>query len=349
MRLLWRGAKWLAVSVVLLVVLLLMPVAYTEVACRGTPVPNSYQPLITDPAWQRAESRTLMTYPEWHIVHAYDDYAKVIAIGDPHDFAYLRAVAGFWQTLCPLARKSAEMGGVTTETKMTIYTIGVSFTAELLAKALYEETLGRLAALVRGTTRASLDDLSAGQAAAYAAFLQQTPWYKWDFNGDRAELASARSDGFRDRERALALGLEYSAKAAYARVIAQAVASVGADELRIRSVVTDLSAARLRLIDGVSVIAELPEGVVIETDRYREFTNILQRLAVAGADIAEIAGNDDILITTTGPNPDVEGPLYSFLRQGYGDWRHLRVLPVADLASQLRQLNGAQLEHVHDY
>jgi hypothetical protein len=26
--------------------------------------------------WQRPEGRTLMTYPEWHIVHAYEDYAE---------------------------------------------------------------------------------------------------------------------------------------------------------------------------------------------------------------------------------------------------------------------------------
>ena len=42
--------------------------------------------VLLDAEWQRAESRTLTTYPEWHIVHAYDDYARVITDGDPHEF-----------------------------------------------------------------------------------------------------------------------------------------------------------------------------------------------------------------------------------------------------------------------
>ena len=68
------------------------------------------------------------------------------------------------------------MGEITTDTKLTIYTIGVSFTAELLAKAAYEETLGRIATLIRGAARAPLDDVSAGQARDYAAVRQQVPW-----------------------------------------------------------------------------------------------------------------------------------------------------------------------------
>ena len=348
MRFLWRWLKRGVIAIVLLVLLLLFPVGYTEVACRGDATDAPYDPIITDPAWQRAESRTLMTYPEWHIVHAYDDYARVIATRDPHDFHYVKAVVGFWTALCPLSKASSAMGGVTTDSKMTIYTIGVSFTAELLAKALYEETLGRVVVNLRGRTRAPLDDLSAEQAADYAAFLQQVPWYKWDFGRDRAALSAAATGALRDRERTLALGLEYGAKAAYAQVIAQAVEGVGADELRIRSVVTGLSSAELAAFDGVAVIEERAEGVVIESDRYRIFTLLLKDLADAGGEIVEIAGNDEILFTLTSAAETVEGAVHSFRRQGYGDWRHLVVVPISDLAGRLRDLGGA-LEHVHDY
>ncbi len=348
MRFLWRWLKRGVLAVVLLVLILLAPVGYIELACQGDDNGAPYDPIIADPAWQRAESRTLMTYPEWHIVHAYDDYAKVIAAGDPHDFQYLKAVTGFWTALCPLSKASSAMGGVTTDSKMTIYTIGVSFTAELLAKALYEETFGRLAVFLRGPDRAPLDDLSADQAATYARFLQQTPWYKWDFASDRAQLSGSATNILRDRERALALGLEYRVKAAYAGVIEGAVAGVGADELRIRSVVVGLSRSELAAFEGVTIVEELPQGVLIETDRYRVFTGILANLADAGGELVEIAGNDEILFTLTSETPEAEGALYSFRRQGYGDWRHLVVVPVSDLASRLREVGGA-LEHVHDY
>ena len=115
-----------------------------------------------------------------------------------------------------------------------IYTIGVSFTAEMLMKAAYEETLGRVAVWLRGPERAELDEVSARQASDYARFLQQVPWYRWDFDRDRAELSAGA--GFRNAERRLALGLEYRAKAAYARVIAAAVAGMVPDALRMRVV-----------------------------------------------------------------------------------------------------------------
>ncbi len=343
----WIGRAFLLL--ILLVVLLLSPVGYVELACQKPVEANAKLPIITDPAWQRAESRTLMTYPEWHIVHVYDDYAKVIATADPHDFGYLQAMRGFWTTLCPLSEKSASLGGITSDSKTTIYTIGVSFTAELLAKAAYEETIGRIATWARGSTRAPLDDISARQAADYAAFLQQTPWYRWDFQRDKAELATAATDALRDRERALALGFEFSAKTSYAQVIAGAVADMGADELRLRSVVTGLSAEALAAAPDITVIETLPQGILIETDRYRVFTRILERLSADGANIVEIAGNDDILFTAISDQPTTDGALYSFPRQGYGDFRHLIVLPVTDLGERLRNLDSLRLEHVHDY
>lgn len=344
--------KWLGRGLVVVLVpilLLIAPVIWVEAACRGPIVADTHTPLLP-PEDQRAESRTLLTYPEWHIVHAYDDYARVISTDDPHDFGYFRAIRGFWSALCPLSRAAGAHGGATRETKMTLYTIGVSFTAELALKAAYEETIGRLATMVRGTSRAPLDDLSARQAAEYATFMQQTPWYKWHFRADAAALNAAATDAFRDRERAVALGIEYRTKAAYAGAIEAAVANVGADTLTIRSVVTGLSDADLQDVDGITVIGHIAQGTVIETPRYRTFTHILRDLANRGAEIVEIAGNDDILLTTLSQAPG-SATLFSFSRQGYGDWRNLRLVKVNELAEVLRAMSDGteRLEHVHDY
>ena len=344
--------RWLGRALLLLIVvvlLLLAPVGYVELACNGTPGEDTYQPIITEAEWQRDESRTLTTYPEWHIVHAYDDYAKVILDHDPHDYGYAKAVAGFWTSLCPLKERAAAMGGMTGESKMTIYTIGVSFTAELLAKAAYEETLGRIATWVRGDKRAVLDDVSARRAAEYATFLQQTPWYKWDFGEDMKILENEGGDGFRDRERRWALGNEAAVKALYAVQIEKAVAGIGADELRLRSVVGGLDEAALAGIEDVTVIGRRGDGIEIETDRYRAFTRLAEKIAAAGGDFIEIAGNDEILFTATSDQPAAEGALYSFARQGYGDYRHLIVLPVPEIANNLRNLGDMTLEHIHDF
>ncbi|QMU58923.1 MAG: hypothetical protein GKR98_12420 [Boseongicola sp.] len=345
----WWIVKRAVFALLVFVGVLLVPVGYTELSCQGSLTEETYDPLIVDPAWQRAESRTLLTYPEWHIVHAYDDYARVIRDGDPHEFAYLPAVVGFWSALCPLSVQAAEMGGISGDTKATIYTIGVSFTAEMLLKGLYEETVGRLVAWGRGPVKTPLDGLSASQAADYAKFLQQTPWYKYDFVSDARELSATATPLFRDRERWLALSVEYRGKALYGGVIEKAVANVGADALRMRSVVTGIDAEALAKVTGVQVIDVTPNGILIETDRYRAFTNLLRRLARLGVQFEEISGNDEILFTAISDGDTEEGAIHSFTRQGYWDYRHLILVPVTELTERIRNLDGLRLEHVHDY
>lgn len=345
-----RLLKRIGAGLLVVVIGLGAPVGYIELACRPGEGVSDYAAILP-PEQHRAEGRTLLTYPEWHIVHAYDDYAKVISTGDPHDYNYLPSIGGFWASLCSLSKASGPHGGFPSAFKSTVYTIGVSFTAELLAKGLYEETIGRVATWIRGETRAPLDDLTAQQAAQYAQFLQQVPWYEWDFSKDAAALKGSATEVFRDRERRVAVGLEYKAKAGYATAIAAAVANMEPDALRLRMVMTGLSAADLAAFDDVNVIAARAGGIEIETPRYRALTDLLLQWAKAGGDFVEIAGNDDILFTAKSQTPHLDGALHSFERQGYGDVRHLILVPVPELAEALRGMDGRglSLEHIHDY
>jgi hypothetical protein len=345
-----RFLKRVGGALLLLVIGLLAPVGYIELACRPVDGASDYLAILP-PEHHRAEGRTLLTYPEWHIVHAYDDYAKVISTDDPHDYRFLPSIGGFWTSLCSLSKASGPHGGFPTEFKSTVYTIGVSFTAELLAKALYEETVGRVSTWVRGENRAPLDDLTARQAAQYAQFLRQVPWYQWDFTRDAAALSDGATEVFRDRERRFAVGLEYRAKARYANMIAAAVANMEPDALRLRMIVSGLSADDLAAFDDVNIIATHPDGIEIDTPRYRELTGLLLQWAKSGGDFVEIAGNDDILFTVTSDVTQLDEALYSFGRQGYNDTRHLILLPVSDLAETLRGADerGLALEHIHDY
>ena len=347
---LWRYTKFLVLLGVMLVLGLLSPVLYVETICQGSGEPKPYDSLIAS-EFHRPEARTLMTYPEWNIVHAYEDYAEVIAKRDPHEFGFVRAVVGFWSSLCSLSMASSSYGNIDGPTKQMVYVIGVSFTAELLLKAAYEETLGRLFTAIRGNKRAPLDELSASHAKNYAKFLQQVPWYKWRFREDHAELREKATKAWRDTERRLALGIEYSMKASYADVIAEAVSQAGQDELTLRMIIRNVDLTFMEEFDQVNVLSVRPEGIEIETTRYRALTHLLQNWANAGADFVEISGNDDILITVLSQQPSIEGANYSILRQGFDDYRHLVVIKVADLADSLRTLQASRqrLEHIYDY
>jgi hypothetical protein len=79
----WLGRllRRLLLLALLLVLGLLSPVAYVELLCRPEGTAETGAVPILPPEHHRAESNTLLTYPEWHIVHAYEDYAAVIRRG----------------------------------------------------------------------------------------------------------------------------------------------------------------------------------------------------------------------------------------------------------------------------
>ncbi len=348
MRLIGTFLKRALQLLLMLVLTLAAPSLYVETMCRGSGEPAPANPLSSE---TRPEIRTLLTYPEWHIVHAYDDYAQVIDQDDPHDFGYLRAIAGYWSSLCTLTRASADLGEIDGPTRQLVHVIGVSFTFEMLMKGLYEETVGRVATMIRGPQQTRLDNMSALQAADYAAFLQQVPWYRYDFRGDAATLNAAATDAFRDQERAFALGLEHLTRAAYADVIAQAVAATGFDDLTLQMVVTGLTPSQIEAVEGVTILRDVQGGIEVETPRYRELTGILAGWADQGATFLDMAGNDQIMFTAISETEEFPDALASLRRQGYEDTRHVFLVPVTSLAEALRRLdaNGLTLEHIHDY
>ena len=358
MSLLWHVLRWPVAAMIPLLALLTAPIAYVEMACTGTTAAAPYRPIITEPAQQRAEANSYLTYPEWHIVYAYEGLAETLRSGDEHAFDYASAVTGFWNSYCPLNEAAQNHGGADAGTRQTIYVIGLSFTIEMLLKAAYEETIGRAFAWARGPEKTPQDRVIETQAADYAEFLHQTPWYKFPFDAARGSLwAAPLEHRARGWERRLGIGAEWLTKSAYAAVIGGAVAATGEAPLQIRSVVTGLSAQSLRSIRDLQVIDSSARQVIVETPRYARFTEILQEIAARRGTVVEIAGNDDVLVTvidtgkTTPALPDGATLLTSVTRDGFGDRRLLLDVKVPALTRVIAGLSEGplRLEHVHDY
>ena len=356
MRFLGKLLKWAVILVLLTIVGLATPIAYVEFSCHVPTTNTAYTPLIKDPEQQRREANTYLTYPEWHIVYAYDGLAEVLKNSDEYDFDYASSVWRFWESTCALTRVADAHGGADGNTRLMIYTIGASFTLEMALKGAYEETIGRIFAMVRGPVKSPQDMVAATMAADYAAFLRQTPWYKYDFQRMIDALWGIPIvDHWRGWERRLALGGEWKAKIFYADMIAAGVASVGEAKLTIQSVINGLDAARLGAIADVKVISDSPDGTVIETPRYARFTEILSQIARDGGTIREIAGNDDIMVALTLPEgEDYVGPgevIARLPREGFSSERVLIDTKVTDLARLLstRLPGDPGLEHVFDY
>ena len=345
-----RFFKWLGLALLALIAIIFGPILYVEFACRGEPLGQAEPAYITAPEDRRPEARTYMVYPEWHIVYAYEGYAETLRSDPPHGFGYISAVTGFWSSACGVKAKADELGEAGFNSKATIYTIGGSFTLEMLAKAAYEETLGRIFRLFGASPQ---DAIEAEMASDYAQFLQQVPWYKFDFDGWTTKLWDAPVEGIRSWERRLALGGEWKAKAAYARVIAQAVAAVGEDKLTMKIAVDGVTDTWLAGQPDVQIISTDP--LIAEVPRYRVFTTLTHEITKSGGTILEIAGNDDILISYLGETPpeitETAQIISDTPRASFRERRYLIATKVSDLTALIKLLSDQRggLEHIYDY
>ena len=132
-----RWAKRVAGALLVLVAVLSVPILWIEGVCTAPrdPAAPIRAPLVTDPGYARRASDSYLSFPEWHIVYAYEDLAGVLSGGDESNFAYGRQIMGFWRSLCGLSGVVSRRGDAAMDTRVRLYTIGWSFTAELGIKA----------------------------------------------------------------------------------------------------------------------------------------------------------------------------------------------------------------------
>jgi len=346
----------------LLAAFVLPPVLYIESACTG-PLPGlaanaPHRSLMPGAEGRRAEARTWLTYPEWYIVYSADSYGRFLAGGRPSAFPYVRHAAGFWSAYCAANRAAAGSPGSADATVM-LYTIGFSFTAEMLAKGAYETTLGRLFEWIGGW-RSAADRHGAAVQRSYGAFMHETPWYAFPFAGALSGLLATRdwSTPLRQLERVAALGTEYGAKALYGGLIGWASgATLGRDELTLRLVARADPQAVAAVDPRLRPVGRLPGGLtLVEAPRYATFTALLLKLADSRVPIVEIAGNDDIFVTLLVPETHPAPPgTVRLLAERLDDrpgWQRLGVaVKVERLLPLLRAVRGAggEVEHVYDY
>jgi hypothetical protein len=359
-----RWAKRVAGALPVVILILAAPVLWIETACTTAREPGTLTrvPLVAERGYARRESDSYLSFPEWHIVYAYEDLAGVLRRGEPSDFAYDRQIGRFWTSLCRLTRVVSARGAVGTDTKVMLYTIGWSFTAELAIKGAYETTFGRLFEWRRGPGRTAEDEFVAQDMDAYARFLRQTPWYEYPFGRRLLALRSTPLGGkalARKLERRVVVSLEYGTKAVYGALIGYASGrALGGADLEIHSVVRALDGSDAPREPEMRIVRELGEGrTLIRTPRSQAYTDLLVRLARRGRDVVEIAGNHRILVTVLAPPgtlPPLSGvvPLFEAPIQSRPSTRRVGLdVPVEQLAATIRALEpaGIAVEHVYDY
>lgn len=326
-------------------------VGYIEVGCRGTPDASKYRAVLPT---RRPEARTWLTYPEWHIVYSADSLGRHLAAGrPPSGYDYRGDIASFWTSYCAVNRVTNGLSG-SGEAKQMIYVIGISFTIEMAVKMAWETTIGKLAEGTGGWSSPD-DRWSAHVQTRYGAFMHETPWYAFPFRRalDGLWRGSAEGHHIRHWERRVALSAEYGVKALYAKAIG-AAAGLQPDDPRMRFVTT-ASPARVRAIDPRLQPVSSRDGLtIVETPRYAQFTDLAGKMARAGTELVEIAGNDDIFVTLLLPSnaKPASTPMLTMPLADQPGWQRVGVtVKVPQLLPLIRDTTarGGRVEHVYDY
>ena len=359
----WIG-RWIRRLLLLTLLLFLVsasPILYVEKECRvaNPPAPVKSAFAVADPAYQRAEGDSYLSYPEWYIVHVYVDLAAVTRQSSESSFDYLTSIFGFWRSLCANTQVAESRGPVSFDQRSIDYVIGASFTVEMLVIGGYERTLGALGVWARGPTRTPEDAFALEVADGFAASLGQTPWYQYPFLPTLKRFWAETPIGdvslARSLERRFALTLEYGGKGLYAIPIG-AMAGTLPPGTSIQTIVKGLDVSDLAADLRIHKLKDLGDGaVLIETQRYQELTEILVALAGKGRQVLEIAGSHHILTTVTGPEtwavPEGGRLLFTLPIQSAPGTRRFGVdVDVASLTAFIlaTQKAGAKFEHVYD-
>jgi len=100
-------------------------IAGTVVGVEKSCVPDVQTPIVgsdfavTDEGYARSQGDSFLTFPEWYIVHAYNDLAGVTARSSESDFDYLASIRGFWPSLCGATKQASASGPASADEKAT--------------------------------------------------------------------------------------------------------------------------------------------------------------------------------------------------------------------------------------
>ena len=364
LRCLRRLLRALVIFIALAVVL---PLAYIEGTCGPTEsatsaaAPAAALPAIDEKGYRRKLDNTYFTFPEWYIVYSFEDFGRFLDRSSESHFNYPGHILGFWRSSCTLNRAVLATES-RAEVKTMIYVIGVSYSIEYAIKGIYENTIGRVFEWIRGGQRTPQDDYARAVLQDYAAFLYTIPWYKYPFreklDGLMAITAPTPSQA-RSWERDFALGAEYFVKIGYAWLIQKGLDASSDDEPRdIMFAVATLPPEVLSAEPRIKPIRALsPQWQLVQTPRYKDFTEIVQGLLDRGIPLAEIAGNREIMITVIAPKSadlDVKdaAELFSLDLDAKPGFRRAglkaRIDRLVDINRELKAL-GAGIEHFYDY
>ncbi|MBN3761213.1 hypothetical protein G3O01_10325 [Burkholderia sp. Ac-20365] len=319
---------------------------------------------LVPPADRRGAEQTLLTYPEWLLVHSPSEYARMMQSEPSHEFPFVAHIGELWSSYAIVTREQLRAGyPINPGYHMMIGVIATSTTVEYGVRAVYGNTVGRISWALGGARATDEDRYDAQTAQQYVDFIRQEPWYLFNFGsrlkGLWTEVPTAGPGMIRKWERRFALTGEYGVKALYAQAIKVATHAAYAPPQMTTDVVVD------RLPDDwtppaeVKLVKRFDDGrALLSLPRYYDFRIAATALARQGLHIIDIAGNQSTILVSLwapeGKAVEVDGARTLFtqpIRTPAHTTRVVMLVPVPKLTELLAGADDAgwTVEHVYDY
>jgi hypothetical protein len=314
---------------------------------------------------QRPLEDSYFSYPEWYIVWSYEERAQYLPTNLPSGFPYFASIGQYWKSYCFICGLTQSRHQFNFGDHLSSFVLGGSFSLEYAIRGAYEQTIGRLSEWTSSHQLVEEDAYAARVAREYADFIYIRPFYEFHFAHALKQLWKETplwgKHPIRKWERKFILSVDYGIEAVYAE--AMQVAShltYGAESDETYTWIESAPKSFFREFPRVKIVAETARpSYIVSIPRYQEFTDVAVQLAKRDVHFAQIAGNDEIMLTVVAPKnwnydlPASEGSLLfteNFLTQP-GVKRIALECPVQSLHSVLNSLGarGIKIEHIYDY
>jgi hypothetical protein len=289
----------------------------------------------------RPADQTFLTFPEWYLVFSPAEQADYFKHHTASTFPFMSHTAQIWQSYKIVNDQIKDNFPVNKGYHFMIWVIGSSASVEYSIKAWYEALIGRMTDTHEVET--DEDRFNAKFTQDYVDFINDRPWYEFDFKSRLKTLWSSTSffgDHFlRKLDRKYFLTSELAVKYVYGKLIGLGTKTVYEEALPTTMIVMN-------------------DSTLLPLPRYDRFNPAITDLAKKGNHFTEIAGNNSaILLTVLLPSNSrfkFENAQVVFTQPLSSNPAMKRValaIPVPELDKLLRQLDteGIKIEHVFDY
>jgi FAD/FMN-containing dehydrogenase len=311
--------------------------------------------------YYRDEEQSVLTVPEWYLVFNPREYADFLEAGNhPSDFPFYASIIEYWKLYDRSLMLVSEAYPENDEYKFMLQVIGLSVTLEYTFKIIYENTLGRLFGWFFNGTMSDEERIIVDAQRAYSDFIYHTAWYEFDFMLWVKEVwavsNTAGSNWLRKTERKLLFTLEFSFKAAYARLIEWG-AKTGYEAPVTEIFLMVETSDTISTTSEISIIKEQGNQKIMSITRWGPFTENIIALSQNDINIQEIGGNDEIVVSVIMKKDKqisfsgLETLYESSIVTDESLTRLVCLIPVNNLLAFLNMVSqqGAVVEHVFDY